>query len=476
MDLTGTTLKDYRVLRRLGRGAMAEVYLAEQQSLDRQVALKVLNQDLAQDASYVERFQQEAKAAAALVHSGIVQIYEVGQAEGCYFIAQEYVAGKNLGELVEREGPLAAERAIDILRQAAAALDRAAMRGIVHRDIKPENLMLASSGEVKIADFGLARISQGAESKLTQVGQTMGTPLYMSPEQIEGRPLDSRSDLYSLGVTAYHLLAGEAPFRGETPLAVAVQHLNSEPPSLDESRLDLPVELSQLVHALLAKDPKDRPGSPAEVLATLTALANGSVAHGVHVPEARLEATTRLGELMQQSSLLRPKRVGWLRMLLAGGAALVVGGLLAMVLRPEPLLAGAREGTVEQPDVLRQLFHAKLVDTEDAWRAVARQFPDADPYYHYTAMENLARLYLRRGEHSSALLLCRQLAELGDSQRRFRLFGIAGQTVGELAMGNRQAAERSLGQFPTDGMEELRGADPMMAQMLGDARRELNGG
>lgn len=480
MDLTGRILKDYRVLRRLGRGAMAEVYLAEQQSLSRQVALKVLNEELARDANYIERFQQEAKAVAALVHAGIVQIYEVGQADGYYFIAQEYVAGRNLGEVVEREGPLPTERAIDILRQAAAALDRAALRGIVHRDIKPENLMLAASGEVKIADFGLARITQPGSgqnaTKLTQVGQTMGTPLYMSPEQIEGRPLDARSDLYSLGVTAYHLLVGEPPFRGETPMAVAVQHLNSDAPSVSASRLDLPVELSQLVDGLLAKDPAKRPGSPAEVLATLNALSNGSISHGVHVAEPRLEATTHLGELMKQATALRPKKLGITKPLLGAIAAVMVGGLLAMLLRPEPLLAGAREGTVEKPDVLRQLFHAKLVDTEDGWRAVARRFPNADPYYHYVAMENLARLYLRRGEPDAALRLCRQLADLGDSQRRFRLFGIAGQAVCELAMGNRQAAERALSQFPTDGVEELREADPLMAQMLGEARRELGGG
>ncbi len=214
--LVGKTLKDYYVLRRLGQGAMAEVYLAQQLSLGRQVALKVLNAELARDPVYVERFHHEARAAAALVHAGIVQIYEVGQGDagqgvGSHYIAQEYVPGRNLGEVIRSRGRLEPALALDILRQVTAALAKAASEGIVHRDIKPENIMLARSGEVKVADFGLARVQGDGGVNLTQIGVTMGTPLYMSPEQIEGRELDSRSDIYSLGVTAYHMLAGAAP-------------------------------------------------------------------------------------------------------------------------------------------------------------------------------------------------------------------------------------------------------------------------
>jgi serine/threonine protein kinase len=210
-DLVGKKLKDFYVLRRLGRGAMAEVYLAQQLSLGRQVALKVLNADLARDPNYVRRFHHEARAAAALVHAGIVQIYEVGQDDGVHYIAQEYVAGRNLGELIRSRGALDPRLSLDILRQVTGALSKAASVGIVHRDIKPENIMLARSGEVKVADFGLARVQGDGGANLTQVGITMGTPLYMSPEQIEGRELDSRSDIYSLGVTAFHMLAGGPP-------------------------------------------------------------------------------------------------------------------------------------------------------------------------------------------------------------------------------------------------------------------------
>ena len=161
-DLAGRTLGDYRLLRSLGRGAMAEVYLAEQLSLGRNVAFKVLKSDLATDATYVERFLREARAAAALVHPNIVQVYEVGQREGMHYIAQEYVPGQNLAERLTRSGPPELPLAVAIMRQVSAALAKAGAHGIVHRDIKPENLMLTATGEVKVADFGLARAPEAA--------------------------------------------------------------------------------------------------------------------------------------------------------------------------------------------------------------------------------------------------------------------------------------------------------------------------
>ena len=226
-DLSGRQVGDFGILRRLGQGAMAVVYLAEQSSLKRHVALKVLKSSLASDETYVKRFQREAQAAAALVHANIVQIYEVGQAGGTYYIAQEYVQGMNLRQWTSRHGAPDLRLALAIMRQVTAALAKAAEHAIVHRDIKPENILLTKSGEVKVADFGLARFQRANEAvDLTQVGITVGSPLYMSPEQVEGRSLDTRSDLYSFGVTCYQMLAGVPPFSGETPLSVALQHLN----------------------------------------------------------------------------------------------------------------------------------------------------------------------------------------------------------------------------------------------------------
>jgi serine/threonine-protein kinase len=270
IDLTGRRLGDYRILRLLGSGGMADVYLAEQQSLRRRIALKVLRHAFAAADRYVRRIHQESRAAAALVHANIVQIYEIGHADGNHFIAQEYVPGENLKQLLDRLGSLPIATTLTIVDQVAAALQRADSGKIVHRDIKPENILLSTWGEVKVADFGLARILDGRQSlEITRAGTTWGTPLYMSPEQIEARPLDARSDLYSLGVTTFQMLVGKPPFEGDTALAVAVQHLQQGQPPLADLRPDAPPEFQQIVDQLLAKQPADRFQSAAELRGVL---------------------------------------------------------------------------------------------------------------------------------------------------------------------------------------------------------------
>ena len=267
-DLSGLRLGGYRLLRRLGSGAMADVYLAEQASLSRAVAVKVLRQETAARPNAVLRFTQEARAAAGLVHGNIVQIHEVDCIDGHHFLAAEYVAGPTLRTWLQERGPLDARQALAVLTQVGSALDRAAGQGVVHRDIKPENLLVTPAGEVKVADFGLARVLSAAADgpELTQDGTALGTPLYMSPEQAEGRSIDTRSDLYSLGATLYHLLAGRPPFGGSTSVAVALAHLQEAPRSLDQHRDDLPPILTTIVLRLLAKSPADRYQSPAELL------------------------------------------------------------------------------------------------------------------------------------------------------------------------------------------------------------------
>jgi serine/threonine-protein kinase len=248
-DLHDRMLGDFRILRRLGVGGMAEVYLAEQTSLHRNVAVKVLHKDRVADVGYLQRFKTEAMAAGSLNHANIIQVLMIGEEDGYQYIAQEYVAGMNLREFLARKGPPELGLALRIMKQAASALQAAHNAGIVHRDIKPENIMITRKGEVKVADFGLAQLSQGGERvNLTQTGVTMGTPLYMSPEQVNGSKLDLRTDIYSLGVTCYHMLSGHPPFRGETAISVAVQHLKHDPESLEKIRGDLPVLLCRIVH------------------------------------------------------------------------------------------------------------------------------------------------------------------------------------------------------------------------------------
>lgn len=244
-------------MRRLGSGAMADVYLAEQESLSRHVAVKVLRPETTVRPAAVERFVQEARAAAGLVHGNIVQIHEVGCLDGIHFLVEEYVGGPSLKAWLDVRGPLDARQALAVLGDVGSALARAAQQGVVHRDIKPENLLLTRDGEVKVADFGLARVREH-DLGLTQDGTTLGTPLYMSPEQAEGREVDPRSDLYSLGATVYHLLAGRPPFSGTTGVAVAMAHVRDPLVPLGSLRPDLPESLVIIVDRLLAKRPDQR--------------------------------------------------------------------------------------------------------------------------------------------------------------------------------------------------------------------------
>ena len=456
-DLSGRQFGDYRLLRRLGRGAMAEVYLAEQRSLRRQVAFKVLKRQLAKDQSYVQRFHNEAQAAAALVHANIVQIHEVGQLDSTHFIVQEYVPGKNLSQYLSRHGPLEMPLAVGIMRQVAAALQKAGERGIVHRDVKPENILLSANGEIKVADFGLARIADDARSlNLTQAGITMGTPLYMSPEQAEGRPLDTRSDIYSFGVTCYHMLAGRPPFTGETALSVAVQHLKSVPEPLDEIRADLPELLCEIVHCMLAKDPGERFQQAAELVHQLRQLpiesldadglehwtATGLTAQGT----TRIETTQRLSALMKASATPIAGGGGrwmWTLWLLAATSlALSSGAAVAWMTSEPPLLrltqrerAQAFNLVQRKNSIEAQYLYALRINTEEAWRSVWKHFPgdQQETYrvYEYLAKLQLARLYMRPDydDPETAMKLFTELAGLDDTQQEFRAHGLAGQAT-----------------------------------------------
>jgi len=268
-DLSSRKLDDFELIRRLGSGGMADVYLADQTPLQRNIALKVMRSDRIADPVIIQRFKHEATSAAALNHNNVVQIYQVGECNGIHYIAQEYVDGSNLRQYLNREGTPNTFDALRILRQIASALKAASDAGIIHRDIKPENIMVTRKGVVKVADFGLARAAENDDVQLTQDGFTMGTPLYMSPEQINGQKLDKRADIYSFGITAYQLLAGQPPFHGRTGRILASQHLNDEPEPLSNRRQDLPIELCNIIHRMIEKQPEDRYQSAAEILAEL---------------------------------------------------------------------------------------------------------------------------------------------------------------------------------------------------------------
>src|ERR687884_1251969 len=214
----------YKIVRKLGAGGMANVYLAEDQELGRRVALKMLDERHANDEQFVERFRREAQSAAGLNHPNIVSIFDRGYAEGTYYIAMEFLDGRTLKELLVRNGPTPIPIAIDYARQILGALSFAHRNGIIHRDIKPHNIVVGGDGRLKVTDFGIAR---SGTSQMTEAGSIIGTAQYLSPEQARGAAVDARSDLYSLGVVLYEMLTGKVPFTGETPLEIAMKHLST---------------------------------------------------------------------------------------------------------------------------------------------------------------------------------------------------------------------------------------------------------
>jgi len=255
-----TVINDrYEIHKRIGRGGMADVFSARDLLLDRQVAVKVLFPEFATDANFVERFRREAQSAASLSHPNIVNVYDWGKYEGTYFIVMEEVQGRTLAEILSTSGQLTSKQAAEIASEVAAALGFAHDNHVAHRDIKPANILIGTNGQVKVADFGIARaLNAPTEANLTQVGSVMGTATYFSPEQAQGAQPDPRSDLYSLGIVMYEMVAGKPPFTGENPVSIAYKQVHDSPQPLVQIVADVPRSFEAIVAKLLAKDPKLR--------------------------------------------------------------------------------------------------------------------------------------------------------------------------------------------------------------------------
>jgi serine/threonine protein kinase len=256
-EVAGNTMVDgrYRVLRRIGSGGMADVYCAEDTHLGRQVAIKVLHRRFAQDQEFVERFRREAKSAAGLNHPNVVGVFDRGEHEGTYYIAMEFLEGQTLKDIVATVAPLSQERVIDLGLQILQAAGFAHSHGVIHRDFKPHNVIVDQQGHAKVTDFGIAR---AGASEMTETGSIMGTAQYLSPEQAQGHAVTATSDIYSIGVMLYEMLAGRLPFEGDSAVAVALKHLSEAPAPISQWRPDVHPALEAVVMAALAKDPAQR--------------------------------------------------------------------------------------------------------------------------------------------------------------------------------------------------------------------------
>jgi serine/threonine-protein kinase len=310
--MIGQTISRYRILEKIGEGGMGVVYKAEDTKLHRRVALKFLPSSLQSSTVEKERFIHEAEAAAALDHANICTIYEIDEVDGHLFIAMAYVEGRELAHMLD-SGPLSLDQAMDLASQIAAGLQAAHKKGIVHRDMKSGNVLVTEEGQAKIMDFGLAKRS--GRRQLTQVGSTLGTVPYMSPEQARGDEVDHRTDIWSFGVLLYEMLAGRLPFRSDYSEALVYSILNEDPPPIETLRADLPADLARIVKTCLQKDREARYDSVADVLADLR--------------QTREQNGTGQPVRPQAAS-----RRNFLRWGLIGAAAVVITVILLLILPP----------------------------------------------------------------------------------------------------------------------------------------------
>ncbi len=378
----------YEVQQRIGRGGMADVFLARDLLLDRPVAIKVLFSEFATDPNFVERFRREAQSAANLNHPNIVGVYDWGRQGPTYFMAMEYVPGRTLADILKANGKLDPQQASDIGSEVAAALGFAHKNGVVHRDVKPANILIANDGRVKVADFGIARaLNSAAEQDLTQVGAVMGTATYFSPEQAQGGQPDPRSDLYSLGVVLYEMTGGRPPFSGENPVAIAYKQVHDQPQPLNQLTPTIPKPFEAIVAKLLAKNPavrypnaealrddlrRFREGQPVQALAGIMPTVPGGSAPTTAVPAsvrttamptaaaASYGATTAMARTTAQPATGRPappepqyydspRRTGlYVLAAFLAVAALVAGGIVLFNIFSK---SDTSSSTVRIPDV-----------------------------------------------------------------------------------------------------------------------------
>ncbi len=286
----GQMLGPYRIINQIGKGGMATVYKAYQASVDRYVAIKVLPSQLAESPEFARRFQQEARIIAKLEHPHILPVFDYGESDGVAYFVMRYLDAGTLKERMESRRPLPLEEIDRIFTQLAEALSYAHGHGVVHRDLKPANALIDSQGNIFLTDFGIAKLLESASPRLTQTDAIMGTPAYISPEQAQSRPVDQRSDIYSLGIILYEMATGQVPYVADTPLAVLFKHISDPLPPPSQVKPDIPPSIEQVILQALSKNPEDRFGTAAEFIAAWKrAIADRDVVLQAPPPDAKTQ-------------------------------------------------------------------------------------------------------------------------------------------------------------------------------------------
>jgi serine/threonine-protein kinase len=384
----------YELGETLGYGGMSEVHRGKDVRLGRDVAVKVLRADLARDPQFQERFRREAQNAAALNHPAIVAVYDTGETRTDYgplpYIVMEYVDGRTLRDIVKSEGPLPAKRAMEVMADVCAALDFSHRHGIVHRDVKPANIMITKTGAVKVMDFGIARAVHDGQAAVTQTAAVIGTAQYLSPEQARGEAVDARSDVYAAGCVLFELLTGEPPFTGDSPVAVAYQHVREDPKPPSSLNPRVPPSLDAIVLKAMAKGPANRYQSSAEMRGDLVRVLSGQrpaapmvmtdadrtsimgagrtevMTGGRHRPSAVADDYDDYDDYDPDAERRRRQRRGWIVAASVIGAIVVI--VLAIILIPKLTSPGSNSpnaGKIEVPNVVGQQQAAAIQAIND---------------------------------------------------------------------------------------------------------------
>ncbi|MGZ5352095.1 MAG: Stk1 family PASTA domain-containing Ser/Thr kinase [Actinomycetota bacterium] len=384
----------YRVERELGRGGMAKVYLGKDTVLGRTVAVKILAPQFADDPNFVTRFRREAQAAARISNQNLVSVFDTGSDDGVHFIVMEYVEGRTLAQFLTGGGRIMPDRAIDIAMDVCRALSAAHAQGVVHRDIKPGNIMLDDRGDVKVTDFGIARVVTTAET-VAQTAAVLGTASYLSPEQAQGQPVDGRTDIYSLGCVLFEMVTGRPPFLGDSPVAVASKQVLEQPTPPSRLNPDVSPDLDAVILRALAKNPENRYASADDLRADLERVRRGMPVEATPLLSAAAGATQVIQREPSAPTAVLPPAAAepersrwWIPVLVTLLILAVLGGVL-FVLAQNLLNDDEEPGSqlVAVPNVVGERFNEARRTLEDEGfvvvtpplSATQEEFPDAEP-------------------------------------------------------------------------------------------------